>query len=157
MALIKRRPTDMSDAASDQLASVLARMEAQHVKEDRRKAAIAFQKRNIDSRAAEKIPTSYAKKKGGLPGACWSHPVGPGVSVPAEGVIEVQCLRCEKAWRRRFGEIYYSAYGEGASLRGTCGQVHLKCPNKLCSGNGHVHPDWGTVFRDAEGNPTSFD
>ena len=70
----------------------------------------------------------------------------PGVTVPAAGVIEVQCLRCNKAWRRRFAEIYSNAYGDQ--------KMCLGCPNKLCSGK---HGDWGTLFRDAEGNETSFE
>lgn len=144
--LIKRRPSSMSDAASDRLKSVLARIAAQQAEDDRRDAAIEFQKRNKESRAALKIPVGSSRKGGG----CWSHPVEPAVSLPAEGVIEVQCLRCKKAWRRRFGEIYVWA--------GDCqAGVNLMCPNKLCSGNGNVHRDWGTRFRDAEGKACSFE
>ena len=79
----------------------------------------------------------------------WSLPVPPGVSLPAAGVVEVQCLRCKKAWRRRFGEIYYTLSWQK--------DVSFECPNKLCSGNGNVHTDWGTLFRDAEGKASSFD
>ena len=141
--LIARRSTSMSDAASDRLKSVLARIAAQQAEDDRRDAAIEFQKRNKESRAAERIP------KGGSGNSPWTRPVQPGVSLPAAGVVEVQCLRCKKAWHRRFGEIYYTWSRQK--------DVSFGCPNKLCSGIDRVHTDWGTRFRDAEGKASSFD